>query len=68
MSEASLFLGIYNVCELSYNENVKQTVRGGEKMDNFAYLVMQILTVVLLVGTLGLSFFVGKIMKKNSGY
>ncbi len=43
-------------------------VRGGETMDNFAYTVMQILTVVLLVGTLGLSFFVGKIMKKNAGY
>jgi hypothetical protein len=37
-------------------------------MDNFAYTVMQVLSVVLLVGTLGISFFVGKIMKKNSGY
>lgn len=37
-------------------------------MDNFAYTVMQILTVVILVGTLGLSFFVGKVMKRNAGY
>ncbi len=37
-------------------------------MDNFAYLVMQIFTVILLVGSLGLSFFIGKIMKKNNGY
>ncbi|MET3506815.1 hypothetical protein ABMB67_002908 [Halalkalibacter oceani] len=36
--------------------------------DTFAHTVMQILTVVLLVGTLGLSFFVGKIWKKNNGY
>ncbi|WP_285803886.1 hypothetical protein [Alkalicoccobacillus plakortidis] len=40
----------------------------GETMDGLAYLVMQVFTIILLVGTLGLSFFVGKIMKKNSGY
>ena len=39
-----------------------------ETMDNFAYTVMQVLTVVLLVGTLGLSFLVGKVWKKNNGY
>ncbi len=39
-----------------------------ETMDSFAYLIMKILTVVLLVGTLGLSFFVGKVYKKTSGY
>lgn len=37
-------------------------------MDNFAYTVMQIMTVVILVGTLGLSFLVGKVLKKNGGY
>jgi hypothetical protein len=46
--------------------------RGGEAtmdtMDGFAYGVMQVLTVVLLVGTIGLSLFVGKIWKKNNGY
>ncbi|ALA54550.1 hypothetical protein CAY60_010655 [Shouchella clausii] len=39
-----------------------------ETMDSFAYLIMKILTVVLLVGTLGLSFFVGKVYKKTNGY
>ncbi|WP_268753418.1 hypothetical protein [Alkalihalobacillus trypoxylicola] len=39
-----------------------------ENWDGFARLVMQIFTVVLLVGTVGLSFFVGKIMRRNSGY
>lgn len=38
------------------------------KMDNFAHTVMQVLTVVILVGTLGLSFFVGTVMKRNAGY
>ncbi|SDB82680.1 hypothetical protein [Shouchella lonarensis] len=37
-------------------------------MDSLAYLIMQVLTVVLLVGTLGLSFFVGKVWKKTNGY
>ena len=40
----------------------------GETMDGLAYTVMQIFTVILLVGTLGLSFFVGKVWKKNNGY
>ncbi|WP_273716995.1 hypothetical protein [Alkalihalobacillus pseudalcaliphilus] len=39
-----------------------------ETWDNFAYLIMQILAVVLLVGTLGLSFFVGKVWRKTNGY
>ncbi|BAB06590.1 hypothetical protein P4637_10215 [Halalkalibacterium halodurans] len=39
-----------------------------DTMDGFAYGVMQVLTVVLLVGTIGLSLFVGKIWKKNNGY
>ncbi|WP_257006852.1 hypothetical protein [Shouchella clausii] len=39
-----------------------------ETMDSFAYLIMKILTVILLVGTLGLSFFVGKVYKKTNGY
>ncbi|WP_281176600.1 hypothetical protein [Shouchella shacheensis] len=39
-----------------------------DTMDNFAYLVMQIFTVVLLVGTLGLSFWIGKVWKKTNGY
>ncbi|MEK4565670.1 hypothetical protein MKX54_13460 [Alkalihalobacillus sp. FSL R5-0424] len=41
---------------------------GGETMDGLAYTVMQVFTVILLVGTLGLSFFVGKVWKKNNGY
>ncbi|MDQ0207903.1 hypothetical protein [Alkalicoccobacillus murimartini] len=41
---------------------------GTENMDGFAYLVMQIFTIILLVGTLGLSFFVGMVWKKNNGY
>lgn len=41
---------------------------GTETMDGLAYTVMQILTVILLVGTLGLSFFVGMVWKKNNGY
>ncbi|MFK3937285.1 hypothetical protein ACI2JA_07200 [Alkalihalobacillus sp. NPDC078783] len=40
----------------------------GETMDGLAYTVMQVFTVILLVGTLGLSFFVGKVWKKNNGY
>ncbi len=43
-------------------------VMGAETMDGLAYLVMQIFTVILLVGTLGVSFFVGKIWKKTNGY
>ncbi|MBM7840382.1 hypothetical protein JOC54_003663 [Alkalihalobacillus xiaoxiensis] len=39
-----------------------------DTMDGFAHLVMQIFTVVLLVGTLGFSFFVGKVLKKQNGY
>ncbi|WP_413379660.1 hypothetical protein [Alkalihalobacillus sp. 1P02AB] len=39
-----------------------------ENWDSFAYLIMQILAVVLLVGTLGLSFFVGKVWRKTNGY
>ncbi len=37
-------------------------------MDGLAYLLMQILTVVLLVGSLGLSFFVGWVWRKDRGY
>ena len=37
---------------------------GGETMDGLAYTVMQVFTVILLVGTLGLSFFVGKVEKE----
>ncbi len=49
---------------------IRRTIGEGRAydMDGFAYAVMQILTVVILVGTLGLSFFVGKIMKRNAGY
>jgi len=36
--------------------------------NDLAYLIMQIFTVILLVGTLGLSFFVGKVLKKQNGY
>lgn len=36
-----------------------------ETMDSFAYLIMKILTVVLLVGTLGLSFLLGKCTRKQ---
>ncbi|MED1561242.1 hypothetical protein AJ85_02905 [Alkalihalobacillus alcalophilus ATCC 27647 = CGMCC 1.3604] len=39
-----------------------------ETWDSFAYTIMQILAVVLLVGTLGLSFFVGKVWRKTNGY
>lgn len=38
---------------------------GAETMDDFAYLVMQIFTVVLLVGTLGVSFFCREDLEKD---
>ncbi|TWI53310.1 hypothetical protein [Halalkalibacter nanhaiisediminis] len=39
-----------------------------ETMDGFAHAVMQILAIVLVVGSLGLSFLVGFVWKKNNGY
>lgn len=37
-------------------------------MDSLALIIMKVLTVILLVGSLGISFFVGAVWKKNNGY
>ncbi|PSL50925.1 hypothetical protein B0H94_102202 [Salsuginibacillus halophilus] len=37
-------------------------------MDGMVYVVMQILTIVFAVGTIGFSLFVGKIWRKQKGY
>ncbi len=37
-------------------------------MDGFVHFLMQLLTVVAVVGTLGVSFLVGAIWKKQKGY
>ncbi|WP_017726923.1 hypothetical protein [Halalkalibacterium ligniniphilum] len=39
-----------------------------ETMDTFAHGVMQVLTVILFVGTIGFSLLVGRYWKKTNGY
>lgn len=36
--------------------------------DSFVHLIMQILTIVVLVGSLGVSFLIGAIWRKTKGY
>lgn len=38
------------------------------KMDGFVHLLMQILTIVVFAGTLGVSFLIGAIWRKQKGY
>lgn len=67
---------IYTLQFLFYNKVVALFVgfparmkRGGLAVyDNFVHLIMQILTIVVIVGTLGVSFLVGAIWRKQKGY
>ena len=68
---------IYTIVFVLYNKIVdlyrtvygcSKSFVGGIVVDGFVHFLMQLLTVVVVVGTFGVSFLVGAIWKKQKGY